>query len=76
MLHISPNTVRTHVQSILHKLSVHSTLTAVAFARRAGVVGAREDEVIRPNDVHGIVRRRGSPVVTSSYGRVHDIRRE
>ena len=76
MLHISPNTVRTHVQSILQKLNVHSALTAVAFARRAGVVGAREDEVIRPNDVHGLVRRRGSPVVTSSYGRVHDIRRE
>ena len=66
MLHVSPNTVRTHVQSILHKLNVHSALTAVAFARRAGVVGAREDEVIRPNDVRRIVRRRGSPVVMSS----------
>ena len=75
MLHISPNTVRTHIQSILPKLNVHSALTAVAFARRAGVVGIGEDEVIRPNDVDGIVRRRGSPVVTSSYGRVHDIRR-
>jgi Response regulator containing a CheY-like receiver domain and an HTH DNA-binding domain len=75
MLHISPNTARTHIQSILLKLNVHSALNAVAFARRAGVVGIGEDEVIRPNDVDGIVRRRGSPVVTSSYGRVHDIRR-
>ena len=45
MLHVSPNTVRTHVQSILRKLNVHSALRAVAFARRAGVVGVREDVV-------------------------------
>jgi DNA-binding NarL/FixJ family response regulator len=37
LLHVSPNTVRTHVQSILHKLKVHSALAAVAIARRAGV---------------------------------------
>ncbi|HEX5969565.1 MAG TPA: response regulator transcription factor [Intrasporangium sp.] len=37
ILGVSPNTVRTHVQSILHKFEVHSTLTAVAIARRAGV---------------------------------------
>lgn len=41
LLHVSPNTVRTHVQSILHKLKVHSALSAVAIARRAGVTGAR-----------------------------------
>lgn len=40
LLHVSPNTVRTHVQSILHKLKVHSALAAVAVARRAGVNGA------------------------------------
>jgi DNA-binding NarL/FixJ family response regulator len=40
LLHVSPNTVRTHVQSILHKLKVHSALAAVAIARRAGVSGA------------------------------------
>lgn len=40
LLHISPNTVRTHVQSILHKLNVHSALAAVAIARRAGISGA------------------------------------
>ena len=61
MLHISLNTVRTHIQSILPKLNVHSALTAVAFARRAGVVGVREDQVIGPNGVDGIVRPRGSP---------------
>jgi DNA-binding NarL/FixJ family response regulator len=31
---VSPNTVRTHVQSILAKLQVHSRLEAVAFATR------------------------------------------
>ncbi len=38
-LGIAANTVRSHVQSILHKFEVHSTLTAVAVARRAGVKG-------------------------------------
>lgn len=37
-LRVSPNTVRTHVQSILSKLHVHSALGAVALARKAGVV--------------------------------------
>lgn len=40
LLRVSPNTVRTHVQSILHKLKVHSALAAVAIARRAGITGA------------------------------------
>ena len=35
-LFLSPNTVRTHMQSILGKLGVHSSLAAVAFARRVG----------------------------------------
>jgi DNA-binding NarL/FixJ family response regulator len=38
VLQISPNTVRTHVQSILAKLQVHSRLEAVAFAARHGLV--------------------------------------
>ena len=37
-LGISTNTVRTHIQSILTKLQVHSRLEAVAFALRRGVV--------------------------------------
>ena len=48
LLDVSPNTVRTHIQSILHKLNVHSALAAAAFARRAGVVGLREREVSPP----------------------------
>ena len=34
-LHLSPNTVRTHIQSILRRLNVHSTLAAVAVVRTA-----------------------------------------
>ncbi|SFL25539.1 response regulator transcription factor [Geodermatophilus ruber] len=36
-LSISANTVRTHTQSILNKLGVHSSLAAVTLARKAGV---------------------------------------
>jgi DNA-binding NarL/FixJ family response regulator len=60
LLHVSPNTVRTHVQSILHKLKVHSALAAVAIARRAGVQG-RLDVDSRPNDVSPFSRAGGSP---------------
>jgi DNA-binding NarL/FixJ family response regulator len=44
-LGISTNTVRTHIQSILTKLQVHSRLQAVAFALRRGLVRVppRED---------------------------------
>ena len=75
MLRISPNTVRTHIHSILLKLNVHSALNAVALARRAGVVGVREGEMIPPNDVRRFIQGRGSPVFMSSSGRVHGIRR-
>ncbi len=37
-LSVSPHTVRTHIQSILMKLQVHSRLEAVAFAVRHGIV--------------------------------------
>jgi len=36
-LRVSRNTVRTHTQSILGKLGVHSSLAAVALARDAGI---------------------------------------
>jgi DNA-binding NarL/FixJ family response regulator len=38
-LFLSRNTVRTHVQNITRKLSVHSAVAAVAVARRAGLRG-------------------------------------
>ncbi len=45
-LSVRPNTVRTHIQSILTKLGVHSRPEAAAFAVRHGIVkisrGARE----------------------------------
>lgn len=37
-LHISLNTVRNHVQSVLYKLGAHSRLEAVAIAVREGVI--------------------------------------
>jgi DNA-binding NarL/FixJ family response regulator len=39
-LSVSPNTVRTHAQSILIKLQVHSRLEAVAYSIRHGIVRA------------------------------------
>jgi DNA-binding NarL/FixJ family response regulator len=36
-LYLSRNTVRTHIQNTLGKLNVHSTVAAVAAARRAGL---------------------------------------
>jgi two-component system, NarL family, nitrate/nitrite response regulator NarL len=39
-LNISPNTVRTHIQSLMSKLQVHSRLEAAAFAVRHGVLDA------------------------------------
>ncbi len=42
-LGISPNTVRTHVQSILTKLQVHSRLEAATFAVRHEMVDAPSD---------------------------------
>ncbi len=47
-LFLSPHTVRTHMQNVLGKLGVHSTLAAVALARRAGVGPA---ELPGPGDV-------------------------
>lgn len=44
-LGVSPNTVRTHVQSILHKLEIHSALTAVALARRSGLLSSEPSAI-------------------------------
>jgi DNA-binding NarL/FixJ family response regulator len=57
-LRVSRNTVRTHIQGILHKLGVHSALTAVAFARRAGVAGIHEDDLTFHHGELGVVRKR------------------
>ncbi|MFJ3695020.1 DNA-binding response regulator [Streptomyces sp. NPDC090052] len=54
-LFLSPHTVRTHMQNVLGKLGVHSTLAAVALARRAGVGPA---EPVQP--LAGDVVERGS----------------
>ena len=44
-LHISPNTVRSHVQNILSKLGVHSRLEAAAFAVRHDLVSIAKARV-------------------------------
>lgn len=46
-LGISLNTVRTHVQSILTKLQVHSRLEAATFAVRHGIVEVPKPEADR-----------------------------
>ncbi|MBV2152313.1 response regulator transcription factor [Kitasatospora sp. SUK 42] len=55
-LYLSPHTVRTHMQNVLGKLGVHSTLAAVAVARRAGVSPA-EPALPPPSSVAGVSER-------------------
>ncbi|MDX2296542.1 MULTISPECIES: response regulator transcription factor [Streptomyces] len=55
-LFLSPHTVRTHMQNVLGKLGVHSTLAAVALARRAGVGPAPLPEL-----AGNVVERGGQP---------------
>jgi DNA-binding NarL/FixJ family response regulator len=57
-LRISPNTVRTHIQSILSKLQLHSRVAVVAWAVRHGMAG-RGEEVAQPGP-SGEGGRRGS----------------
>lgn len=57
-LFLSPHTVRTHMQNVLGKLGVHSTLAAVALARRAGV-GPAEEPVAPVAPLAGDVVERG-----------------
>ncbi|MFG2293724.1 LuxR C-terminal-related transcriptional regulator [Streptomyces sp. NPDC048603] len=56
-LFLSPHTVRTHMQNVLGKLGVHSTLAAVALARRAGVRPAD----LGPGLAGNVVERSGQP---------------
>ncbi|MEU8624918.1 response regulator transcription factor [Streptomyces sp. NPDC048669] len=58
-LFLSPHTVRTHMQNVLGKLGVHSTLAAVALARRAGV-GPADPVAPRAPGLAGDVVERGS----------------
>ncbi|WP_282692891.1 response regulator transcription factor [Streptomyces sp. CC208A] len=61
-LFLSPHTVRTHMQNVLGKLGVHSTLAAVALARRAGVGPAPLPEGIPAQALAGeVVERGGQP---------------
>ncbi|WP_327156503.1 response regulator transcription factor [Streptomyces tubercidicus] len=50
-LFLSPHTVRTHMQNVLGKLGVHSTLAAVALARRAGVGPVELETAAAPGSV-------------------------
>jgi two-component system, NarL family, nitrate/nitrite response regulator NarL len=43
-LSLSPNTVRTHIQSIMSKLQVHSRLEAATFAVKHGIVKVAGNE--------------------------------
>ncbi|MGA5818485.1 LuxR C-terminal-related transcriptional regulator [Kitasatospora sp. NPDC094028] len=56
-LYLSPHTVRTHMQNVLGKLGVHSTLAAVAVARRAGVSPAEPAVPAPPQSVAGAAER-------------------
>ncbi|WP_406059022.1 response regulator transcription factor [Streptomyces sp. NBC_01077] len=58
-LFLSPHTVRTHMQNVLGKLGVHSTLAAVALARRAGVGPAQLGEAPLPGLSGDVVERGG-----------------
>jgi len=57
LLHIAPHTVRSHVQSLMSKLGVHSRLEAVASARRRGLIPAVAS--IRPRSGGESAKTRG-----------------
>nr|WP_241836652.1 response regulator transcription factor [Streptomyces sp. CB01249] len=60
-LFLSPHTVRTHMQNVLGKLGVHSTLAAVALARRAGVGPADLAQEPEPGPVRRIMAGVATP---------------
>ena len=49
---LSPNTIRTHVQSVLTKLHVHSRIEAAATAVRLGLVNTHRAQVRDSNGFH------------------------
>ncbi len=53
-LFLSPHTVRTHMQNVLGKLGVHSTLAAVAVARRAGIAPSEPPVPVPPPTVAAV----------------------
>lgn len=68
-LHLSPNTIRTHIQNICFKLQVHSRLEAVAFAVRYAIVR------VRPADGEAHPGDSGLPRAQRSERRAPDGRR-
>ncbi|GGV21322.1 hypothetical protein GCM10010495_41060 [Kitasatospora herbaricolor] len=63
-LYLSPHTVRTHMQNVLGKLGVHSTLAAVAVARRAGVSPAEQGGPPVPPSVTPSAAQTAAPAST------------
>ncbi len=57
-LGMSPNTVRTHVHNLLHKLGAHSSLRAVAIAREAGLAATEGSSA---PSAHPSTTRRAQP---------------
>ena len=55
-LFVSPNTVRTHVQNLLRRADVHSTVALVAAAREAGVQPIDGPPAAEPAREPGMVR--------------------
>jgi DNA-binding NarL/FixJ family response regulator len=66
LLNMSPNTVRTHIGAILQRLQVHTTLAAVAEARRSGLLIRSAEELSTANGVDALGRSSGVPVQGTS----------
>lgn len=66
LLNMSPNTVRTHIGAILQRLQVHTTLAAVAEARRSGLLIRSAEELSTANGVEALGRSSGVPVQGAS----------
>jgi DNA-binding NarL/FixJ family response regulator len=60
-LFLSPNTVRTHMQNVLRKLEVHSSLAAAAYARSHGFDGSDRTGPAQVVDLREAGRARSHP---------------